>query len=186
MPKQFIWASYAGQTDNLAVSRRLADFYLLWSKKDEANIGKAAVYINRILKAANEDNVAANNPHVVWARQKAARILFAQKDYQQSLKAERLLRQSAVNDKMSTEESELLVDILIDRRDPRSLLEAEQLLSQLHKEDRLPKKGAMATREHLEQNRPMGRGEITAQGTDECLPRGYFDSHGLDRTTHRT
>lgn len=136
-------ASYEGEFDNLAISRRMADFYLLWSKKNEANVGKAAVHINRILRAANEGKAAADNPHVVWARQSAARILYAAQDYQKSLKAERLLRDSAVNDQMSASESELLVDILVSRNDPQSLLEAKQLLLQLRQQERLSKKTAL-------------------------------------------
>ena len=134
-------ASYEGQYDNIAVARRLADFYLLWSKKDDANLGKAAVYINRILRAANEGRAEANNPTVIWARQKAAAILYAEQDYQKSLKAERLLRQSAVNDSMNTEEASLLADILISRNDPKSLLQAKEILTKLLSEGRLPKKG---------------------------------------------
>ena len=134
-------ANYEGLYDNIAVARRLADFYLLWSRKDDANLGKAAVYINRILKAANNGEAEANNTHVVWARQKAAAILYAEQDYQKSLKAERLLRQSAVNDSMNTEEASLLADILISRNDPRSLLQAKDVLTKLLSEDRLPKKG---------------------------------------------
>lgn len=136
-------ATYGDRDDSLAISHRLADFYLLWSKKDEANIGKASVYINKILKAANEGKADPTNPHVKWARQKAARVLFSQRDYQQSLKAERLLRQSTSDGQMNIEEASLLADILIERNDPQSLLEAEQLLSQLREEERLPKKGAL-------------------------------------------
>ena len=136
-------ATYAGQFDRLAVSHRLAEFYLLWTKRDEANLGKAATYINRILRAANNGEAEASNPHVVWARQKAARILFAKQEYQQSLRAEALLRQSAVNNVMSIAESELLLDILISRNDPHSLMKAKQLLSELREQGRLSKKGAL-------------------------------------------
>lgn len=136
-------AAYADQLDELIVARRLADFYLLWSKRDTANIGKAATYINRILRAANEGNAAGDNPHVVWARQKAAQILFAMKDYQASLKAEKLLKQSAVNGVMNNAEIELLTNILISRSDPKSLMQAKQLLSELRASKRLPKKSAI-------------------------------------------
>ncbi len=136
-------SAYADQLESLVVSRRLADFYLLWSSKDQANLGKAAVHINRILRAANEGKAAPDNIHVVWARQKAARILLAKNDYQHSLKAERLLRQSAANSQMSKAESELLVDILISREDPQSLMHAKQLLSELRKQGRLTTKGAL-------------------------------------------
>jgi len=136
-------AVYADQLNQLPVARRMADFYLLWSSKDPANIQRAATYINRILRAANVGDAAPDNPHVVWARQKAAQILYAKKDYQQSLKAERLLRQSAVGGVMNLAESELLADILILRNDPKSLLQAKQLLTEQREADRLPKKGAL-------------------------------------------
>ncbi len=136
-------ASYGTQEANLGAARRIADFYLLWSQKDEANIGKAAVYINRILKAANDGIVEATDPNVVWARRKAAAILSTGKDYQNSLKAERLLRQSAAGDTLNTAEASLLADILISREDPKSLLEAKNVLTQLHDEGRLNRQGGI-------------------------------------------
>ncbi len=132
-------ASYEGQFERLVVARRMAEFYLLWAKKDEANLKKAAIYLNRILKSANDGDAKPNNPHVVWARQTAARLLYAREDYQDSLRAERLLRQSALNDTMTPAESNLLVDILISRNDPQSLLQAKQLLTELKRKDRLTK-----------------------------------------------
>ncbi len=134
-------ASYGVQDTNLSAARRIADFYLLWSNKDESNVGKAAVYINRILKAANDGIVEASDPNVVWARRKAAAILSADKNYQNSLKAERLLRQSAAGSAMNTAEASLLANILISRDDPKSLLEAKRVLTQLSDEGRLTKQG---------------------------------------------
>jgi len=127
----------------LAVARRMADFYLLWSAKDRANLGRAAEFINRILRAGNDGTVEANNPNVLWARQKAAQLLFAKKDYQESLKAERLLTQNATRGGMSTASSELLTDILISRNDPKSLMQAKQLLSRMRAAERIPKKNAL-------------------------------------------
>ena len=143
MAEDLYQATYAGSDYEVSVAHRLADFYLFWTKKDPANLAKASIYINRILRAANEGLATADNPHVVWARQKAATILLAKKDYQQSLRAEQLLRQSAVNNVMSDEESALLTKILIERGDPASLLQAKQLLLDLQQEGRLQKKGAM-------------------------------------------
>ena len=136
-------AAYADQPDSLPAAHRLADFYLHWTKKDDANLGKAAVYINRILRAANHGEAASDHTHVAWARNKAARILYAKQDYQQSLKAEALLRQSEANGRMNSEETGLLIDILISRNDPQSLMQAKNLLATLHQQNRLPKKGAL-------------------------------------------
>ena len=136
-------AAYADQHESLSVSHRLAEFYLLWSAKDKANFGKAATYINRILRAANEGKAAPNNPQVVWARQRAAQLLVAKNDYQNSLKAEQLLRRSAVNQIIGGKELELLTSILISRNDPKSLLEAKKLLAEQRKQGRLSKNGAL-------------------------------------------
>lgn len=146
-------AYYEERLDDLSVARRMADFYLLWSNKDPTNVLRAAPYINQILKAANDGEVQADNPHVVWARQRAARVLSASNDYQQSLKAERLLRQSAGDDGMSLEESELLVDILVSRNDPKSLMQAKQLLLELRSQDRLGREKALQLARILSQTK---------------------------------
>ncbi|NOZ40738.1 MAG: tetratricopeptide repeat protein [Planctomycetes bacterium] len=174
-------ATYADQLDRLPVLHRLADFYLLWSKKHEANLGKASVYINRILRAANNGEAAADNPHVVWARQKAARILLAKQDYQQSLKAEALLRQSAVNSVMSSEESKLLADILISQNTPQSLLRAIQLLSELREQGRLSKDSALQLARIYSQTNQWDKAEsillelLAKKASDSAVQTTYID-----------
>ena len=130
-------ASFQEDTTNLTELRRIADFYLFWSKNDPSYVGQAIPYINRILRAANEGQAEASNPQVVWARQQAAKILYAAKDYQKSLKAERLLRQSTEGGSMNQQETELLADILIGRADPKAILQAKQLLSELREREQI-------------------------------------------------
>jgi|GEM_PF-2014081 len=135
--------TFSDRLDELTNVRRMAEFYLVWSKNHEGNLGKAAIFINRILRLANENKVASNDPNVIWARQKAAGLLLRGNDYQQSLKAEKLLRQSSDSSRLTDSEAELLTNILISRNDPKSLLEAKQLLFELKRSTRLTKKGAM-------------------------------------------
>ena len=136
-------ASFGEDLDSTLAARQMAEFYLLWSKKDQQNVGKAAVYINRILKAANQGKLEANNAHLSWARRKAAEIMLSANEYAKSIKAEKLLRDSAINNRMNTEEQSLLVNILINRNDPKSLLSAKELLQGLNREKRLTAKGAI-------------------------------------------
>ncbi len=136
-------ASYAGRLEEVAVARRLADFYLAWVSKDEANLGKASKHINLILRAANEGRVKQQNPHVIWARQRAAKILLSKQSYLSSIKAERLLRQSLVDGVLGRTESELLADILIARNDPESIQQTVQLLSGLRERKILSTKGTL-------------------------------------------
>ena len=147
----------------------------------QANVGRAATYINRILRAANEGKAAADNPHVVWARQKAAKILFSKNDYQQSLKAERLLRQSTASSLMNSEESELLTDILISRNDPASLRQATELLTEMANANRLSTKGALQLARILSQSDQWDRSKelmlelIAKNPADLQVRTGYVE-----------
>jgi len=174
-------ATYANKSERLPVSRKMADFYLFWAKKDPANIGRAAKYINRILKAANDDQVAVDNPHVIWARLKAVKILLAKNDYQLALQAERLLRQSTLDNKMSVEDSQLLADIMLARGDPQSLLQTIRLLSALREDHRLPQKGALQLARLLSQTNNWDQSKklllelISEYPSDPTVRSNYVD-----------
>jgi tetratricopeptide (TPR) repeat protein len=113
-------AAYANRTDEINVARRLAEFYLTWASANEANKGKAAVYLNRILHAANEGKLPKDDPNGAWARRQAARLLAQTQDYQDTLKAERLLADATAGGSATPEDQDLLVDILSSREDPVS------------------------------------------------------------------
>ena len=111
---------HAGQEDEPNVARRLAEFYLQWSSANEANRGKAAVYLNKLLRAANEGKLAENDPNGPWARRQAARLLVQTGDLNDSLKAERLLSVAIEGDAAAAEDQEQLIDLLSARPDPAS------------------------------------------------------------------
>lgn len=111
---------HAGQEDEPHVARRLAEFYLQWANADEANRGKAAVYLNKLLRAANEGKLPENDPNGAWARRQAAQLLALTGDLNNSLKAERLLTVAIEGGKAAPEDQEQLIDLLSMRPDPES------------------------------------------------------------------
>jgi tetratricopeptide (TPR) repeat protein len=113
-------SAYAGRENEVPVARRLAEFYLTWSNNNEANRGKASIYLNKILRAAYEGKLPKNDPSALWARRQAAKLLATTREYGDSIKAERLLM-SAINSESATpEDKEQLIDILSLRNDPGS------------------------------------------------------------------
>ena len=129
-------SAYSSKLDEPGVSRRLAEFYMTWSAKDEANRGKAAIQINRILRAANEGKIPADDPHAAWARQQAAQMLALTNDYQNSLKAEQVLT-AGREEPLAGTDREFLIDVLNKRGDPASRERAADLLRQMQQEQRL-------------------------------------------------
>ena len=68
--------SYYG--DNLKqpnVSRRMAEFYLALVDQRPAYRRQAAVYVNNLLRAADQGELKPDDQHVAWARRQAAHIL---------------------------------------------------------------------------------------------------------------
>ena len=77
--------------DELPILQRLAEFYFLWSKQPEKFLLREDFpYVNQILRLANEGKVEPDNTYVVWARDRAARILAGSGDYQKSLLAQKV------------------------------------------------------------------------------------------------
>lgn len=126
--------AYSKRLDQTAVARRMAGFYLSWSRQDLSKRDKAAPFINRILRAANEGTVPADSGDVVWARQLAARLLATSGDYQKSLKAIQLLSTEAVDGPARDSDELLKAQILATRKDPASMLKAIELLSRIQRE----------------------------------------------------
>ncbi|MCH2113873.1 MAG: tetratricopeptide repeat protein [Pirellulales bacterium] len=143
-------AIYSDRLDQVSISRRMAEFYILWGNFVESQRVRAFSHINRILRAANEGRVPANNRHIAWARNKAARYLASTNDYQQSVKAERLLTSGLEAIGQSSGESGgpndsraqqlLLAEILASQRGPKSQLRAIEILENLRERSTLEKK----------------------------------------------
>ncbi|RIK87193.1 MAG: hypothetical protein DCC67_02180 [Planctomycetota bacterium] len=127
-------AALGSRVGDVNVDRRLAEFYLLWTSKDAANRGKAAVYLNRILKASYEGKLADNDPNAIWARRQAARLLASTGDYRDSVKAERLLQSAIAGGAATPEDQAQLVNILTARQDPASRERAVALLRDIKKQ----------------------------------------------------
>jgi tetratricopeptide (TPR) repeat protein len=132
--ESILLASYADRLDELPIVQRLAEFYMNWADRDETRRGQAAVYLNRILRMANEGTAPKADPMVAWARRQAAKQFSLTGDYQDSLKAEKLLAGAVAENVASPEGQELLVDILIRRGDPASQLRVVALLEKIQKE----------------------------------------------------
>ena len=112
-------SAYAGRDDDPNVSRRLAEFYLQWISANENNRGKAAVYLNKLLKASYEGKLKEGDPNGPWARRQAAKLLAATGDRSDSIR--RAIAERAVEGKTGTpEDYDQLVDLLSLRGDPVS------------------------------------------------------------------
>jgi tetratricopeptide (TPR) repeat protein len=117
-------AAYANQMDEGDIARRMARFYLTWSKADAANRGKAARLINRILRAVHEGKLPETDSNAIWARHQAARMLAATGDYQKTQKALQLFSEKGEESQATIGEQLLKAEILATRKDPDSLLQA--------------------------------------------------------------
>jgi tetratricopeptide (TPR) repeat protein len=132
-------SAYAGKDDDIFVTRRMAEFYLTWASQNPVNRGKAAVYLNRILRAANDGKLQPGDQNALWARRQAARMLAQTFDYQDAVKAERLLATAIESGAATHEDQELLVDVLTSdaRRDPASREAAVAMLRKMKQQGEL-------------------------------------------------
>jgi tetratricopeptide (TPR) repeat protein len=117
-------SAYANKLDEISIARRMAKFYLTWSRIDASNLGKAAPLINRILRAVYEGKLDADDSNAIWARQQAARLLANTGDYQGTQKALRLISGLGEERELSAADRLLKTQILAMRKDPASTLQA--------------------------------------------------------------
>jgi tetratricopeptide (TPR) repeat protein len=122
-------SAYAGGLDDPNNVRKLAEFYLQWASAHPDNAGKAAVYLNKILKQTYDGDLEPENPNSIWAKQQAAKLLVQSGDYQHAQKAERLLA-SAAEITGSREVEDQFIDLLCLRPDPVSRQRAIEALRQ--------------------------------------------------------
>ncbi len=137
-------ANFANRLDELAISQRMAEFYLLWARAGKVPASMAAPHVNRILRQANEGKVERNDPYVIWARDQAARLLAASGDYQESLKAQRLLGSEGDLKEIPQQEKALLAGILASRNEPQAQLKAISLLSDMDRAGTISKDGVLS------------------------------------------
>lgn len=118
---------HENEPDNTARARQLAAFYLgrVYQLQDGAI--KASPLINEILRAGAEGKIPTSDPDLQWARRQGAELLAAQNDYQQLLKAEKLLASNSQDGFLSVQDQLQMAHILASRPEPGSRLKATQL-----------------------------------------------------------
>jgi tetratricopeptide (TPR) repeat protein len=122
---------YAGREEEIPVARRLAEFYLTWLQNNPNNRGKAAVFLNRILRAGYEGKLEKDDPNLPWARRQAARLFSMSGEYPDSIKAEKMLAAAIEGGNATAEDKEQLIDVLSRRNDPASRTRVVEMLRQI-------------------------------------------------------
>ncbi len=174
-------ANLADRLDDLAVAQRMAEFYLVWAQQGKLPVSKAAPYINNMLRQANEGKADRNNPYVAWARDKAARLLTSSGDYQQSLKAQKLLGSEGDLKELPHQEKALLAEILASRNEPRAQLKAIGILSDMDRAGTITKSGALSLARLLskkgdtERSNELLTNAILKFGNDEQVRATFID-----------
>jgi cellulose synthase operon protein C len=124
-------AVYEAAPDDLARTQQLAAFYLGPAYRQPDRQVKATPLINKILRAAAEDKIQPNDPNLLWARRKGANMLAATGDYQNILKAGKLLASNSQDGSLSIEDKFEMAGILASRPEPLSRLQAIGLLEEV-------------------------------------------------------
>ena len=122
---------YETDPTDLARAQLLAAFYLgpIYQQPDRQ--AKVTPLINQILRAGAEKKIEADAPVLLWARRMGAKLLAANRDYQQLLKAEKLLASNSQGGDLSIEDKLEMAQILASRYDPVSRLKAAKLLEEV-------------------------------------------------------
>jgi tetratricopeptide (TPR) repeat protein len=122
-------------------AQQLAAFYLgnVYQRPDR--MAKATPLINQILKAGNEGKVPANDAQLVWARRMGAKLLSLTGDYQNVVKAEKLLSSNAQDNTLMMEDKMVMADILASRPEPESRKRAIAILEEMSKTQQLNEAG---------------------------------------------
>jgi len=125
---------YADRLQDSFSARRLAEFYRNWATRGGKTPAAAAPYVNSLLKAVDAGTLGADHSDAVWARQQAAEMLAATGDYQDSLKAEKLLSTRSGSEQAQAVDQAMLASLLARREDPESHLRAVELYRQIPSE----------------------------------------------------
>jgi tetratricopeptide (TPR) repeat protein len=121
---------YETNPSDLQRAQQLAAFYMgpMYPRPDRNQ--KATPLINQLLKAGAEGKLPANDSSLLWARRTAAKILAATRDYQSTVKAEKLLASNSQDGSLLTEDKLAMAEILAKRPEPISRKKAIGLLEE--------------------------------------------------------
>ncbi len=124
---------YEIDPSDISRAQQLAAFYLgpLYQRPDKKE--KASPLVNQILKAGADKKLAANDNNLLWARRMAAKILAMTNEYQNLVKAEKLLASNSQEGNLLIEDKLAMAEILAPRPEPLSRLKAIGLLEEVDK-----------------------------------------------------
>jgi tetratricopeptide (TPR) repeat protein len=122
---------YESNPSDLQRAQQLAAFYMgpMYPRPDRNE--KATPLINQLLKAGADGKLPANDNNLLWARRTAAKMLGATRDYQNALKAEKLLASNSQDGSLLTEDKLAMAEILARRPEPISRKKAIGLLEEI-------------------------------------------------------
>jgi tetratricopeptide (TPR) repeat protein len=134
---------YETHPEDLQRAQQLAAFYLgpLYPRLDRTE--KATPLINQILKAGADGKLTAGDTNLLWARRMAAKLLAATGDYQNSIKAENLLRSNSQDSSLLIEDKLAMAEILATRPEPGSRKRAIALFEEIDQVQRLNESAAI-------------------------------------------
>ena len=164
-------SSYGDRRDEPPIAQRMAEFYLGWGSQDPSKRGKAAPYLNAILRAGNEGQLPQDDPVLAWGRLEAARLFSLSGDYQDSLKAERLLAEAVAKKASTAESDDLLIDILNRRGDPASRQRHDCAIANHAAVARVDARPGPAAGAGVVRRRPVAGVRTPDAGGDRPLPR---------------
>ncbi|MEX2315838.1 MAG: hypothetical protein WD669_01710 [Pirellulales bacterium] len=136
-------ALYDADPTDLNRVQQLAAFYVGPGYRQPDFNDKVAPLINQILKAGADKKIPPNDRNLLWARRTAARLLAATGDYQQLLKADRMLSSNSQDGSLPLEDRLQMAQILASRPEPESRIKAVGLLKEVDKAQGLSETNAL-------------------------------------------
>ncbi len=129
--------TYDQNPESEQVARQLATFYLSRRYPRPDGPAKAAKLINEILRRYAADPNSVSRANANWARRTSAKLLASTGDYQNLIKAEKLLASNAENGTLAVEDKLQMAQILAVRPEPVSRTKAIRLLEEVNAQQKL-------------------------------------------------
>jgi tetratricopeptide (TPR) repeat protein len=124
-------AVYETAPEEIARAQGLAAFYLGQGYQQPDRVLKAVPLLNQIMRAGAEGKIEKNDGNLHWARRMAAKALAGTGEYQNLLKAEKLLASNSQGGELLVQDKLELAHILSARPEPGSRKTAIALLQEV-------------------------------------------------------